>query len=40
VALLPEQLDDLSVPILGMIDFNMGGNPVYHGANFGVELVW
>ncbi len=38
VAVLPEQLDDLAVPILGELD--MGGSPFYHGAYFGAQLDW
>ncbi len=38
VAILPEQLDDLAVPILG--DLDMGGSPLYHGASFGAQLAW
>ena len=38
VAILPEQLDDIVVPILGELD--MGGSPLYHGAILGVQLDW
>ncbi|NQT13731.1 MAG: hypothetical protein HQ582_13340 [Planctomycetes bacterium] len=35
VALLPEQLDDLAVPIAG--EAEMGGRPVYHGYHVGLQ---
>jgi hypothetical protein len=38
VAILPEQLDDLAVPLLG--DLDMGGSPFYHGAYFGAQIDW
>jgi len=38
VGLLPEQLDDLAVPILGQMD--MGGVPLYQGITFGVQTNW
>jgi hypothetical protein len=38
VAVLPEQLDDLAVPILG--DLDMGGSPFYHGWYFGAQFDW
>ena len=38
VAVLPEQLDDLAVPILG--DLDMGGSPFYHGLYVGTQLDW
>jgi hypothetical protein len=36
VAILPEQLDDLAVPLVGSLD--MGGSPFYHGFYFGAQL--
>jgi hypothetical protein len=36
VAILPEQLDDLAVPLAGEPD--LGGSPVYHGAYVGLEM--
>lgn len=38
VAILPEQLDDLAVPLLG--DLDMGGSPFYHGVYFGAQVDW
>jgi len=38
VALLPEQLDDLAVPILG--DLDMAGSPLYQAITFGTQLRW
>jgi len=38
VAVLPEQLDDLAVPILG--DLDMGGSPFYHGFYLGGQFDW
>ena len=38
VAILPEQLDDLAVPILG--DPDVSGSPFYHGATFGLQVAW
>jgi hypothetical protein len=38
VAILPEQLDDLAVPLLG--DLDMSGSPLYHGATLGLQLDW
>ena len=38
VAVLPAQLDDLAVPLLG--DLDMSGSPFYHGANLGLRLDW
>jgi len=35
VALLPEQLDDLAVPLLGQAD--MDGRPIYHGYHVGLQ---
>jgi hypothetical protein len=37
-AILPEQLDDLAVPLLG--DLDMGGSTIYHGFNLGLALEW
>ena len=38
VGLMPEQFDDLAVPILGEMD--MGGRPLYHGITFGISSAW
>jgi hypothetical protein len=38
VAVLPEQLDDLAVPLVG--DLDMGGSPFYHGLYFGAQFDW
>ena len=38
VALLPEQLDDLAVPILG--DLDMAGSPLYQAITFGTQIKW
>jgi len=38
VALLPEQLDDLKVPLLGELD--MDGNTLYQGVNLGFQFNW
>ncbi len=38
VAVLPEQLDDLAVPLLG--DLDMSGSPLYHGVTVGLQLDW
>ncbi len=38
IAVMPEQFDDLAVPLLGELD--MGGSVVYQGVSLGVKYVW
>jgi len=38
IAVLPEQLDDLAVPILGELD--MDGHVIYQGLSLGIRYVW
>jgi len=38
IALLPEQLDDMAVPIVG--ELQVKGDPVYRGMTVGLQLDW